>query len=150
MSVAEWEQRCARVQQRPVPADSMHDSKEISPHVKLQAEEFLQSLQASMETRIMLSESQLEISQKSTRTLARDAGVDVVQLARCRNVAGDAFNAKEAMWTWTHERLVAQQVSARQGTLACQAKPGNHSVILGCYLEYQLPGGTLTKQWRRL
>ena len=112
MSVAEWEQRCAGVQQRPVPADSRHKRKEISPHVKLQAEEFLQSLQASMDTGIVLSESQLEISQKATHTLARDAGVDAVQLARCRKAAGDAFNAKEAMWTWTHERLVAQQVSA--------------------------------------
>ena len=26
------------------------------------------------------------------------------------------------MWTWTHERLVAQQVSARQGTLAGQSQ----------------------------
>ena len=41
MSVAEWEQRCDRVRQRPVPADSMHNSNEISPHMKLQAEEFL-------------------------------------------------------------------------------------------------------------
>jgi hypothetical protein len=122
MSVAEWEQRCARAEQMPVPADSVQTSTEISPHVKLQADAFLQSLQASMENGVMLSESQLEFSQKATRTLARDAGVDATQLARYRKAAGDAFNAKEAMWTWPHELLVAQQVSARQGTRAGQAQ----------------------------
>ena len=109
MSVADWEQRCALAAQAPAQAGSVQTRTEIPLHVKLQAEAFLLSLQASMENDVVIDESQLELSTRSTRRLARDAGVDAEQLARYRKAAGDKFNATEAMWTWSRERLVAQQ-----------------------------------------
>ena len=77
--------------------------------VKLQAEAFLQSL---------TSDSRQEISHRATRTVARDAGISAVQLARQRKEAADSFNAREAMWTWPHEKLVHQQAYASQWSIA--------------------------------
>ena len=119
--------------------------------MKLQAEAFLQSLQASMENEGVLNESQLEISKRATRTLARDASVNAEQLARCRKATGDAFNAKEAMGTCDCVRgLYVNGAGGTQGPNkrlrqnvrqglgrygAGMLSSGHPKYSLGCYLE---------------